>query len=103
MKKSTVYKITKESDLSSAKTLEKLIDDQYEILKSAIIQKQPTLKEESSDAQYLNLILENLERIKDLEAGFQVQVIDSHKEIWDAIDSRKLPQPRNITLSIPFT
>ncbi|OMJ65952.1 hypothetical protein SteCoe_37378 [Stentor coeruleus] len=91
MKKSTVYKITKESDLSSAKTLEKLIDDQYEILKSAIIQKQPTLKEESSDAQYLNLILENLERIKDLEAGFQVQVIDSHKEIWDAIDSRKLP------------
>lgn len=105
IKKLTDYKITTESDSSSVKTLEKLIDDQYEMLRAAITQKQSTPKEESSDAQYLSLILDNLERIKDLEAGFQVQVIDSHKEIWDAIDARKTPlsPPRHITLSIPFT
>jgi hypothetical protein len=105
IKKSTDYKITTESDSSYVKTLEKLIDDHYEMLEEAIMQKKSTPKEESSDAQYLSLILENLERIKDLEASFQVQVIDSHKEIWDAIDARKTPlsPPRHITLSIPFT
>ncbi|OMJ92570.1 hypothetical protein SteCoe_4579 [Stentor coeruleus] len=105
IKKATDYKITIESDLSTSKTLEKLIDDQYEILKEVIMQKESTPKGESSDAQYLNSILESLERIKDLESNFQVQVIDSHKEIWDAIDARKTPlsPPRHITLSIPFT
>ena len=99
------YKISYVEE-SSENSLLKLIDSDYDSIISQLSQKESHKpSQESQESLQLLTILKSLNYIKNLEAEFQSQVIDSHKEIWEALEERRTPlsPPHNIRISFPLT
>lgn len=95
-------KIQKDSNFF--KDLLTTVEQESNKTKKVIQEKLSELNRLDQDDQVFSGIFRSLKKIQDLETDFQVQVIDSHAEIWDEIEKRNSPlsPPREIKIPIPL-
>jgi hypothetical protein len=99
-----IFKVIEKNDESFFQTLQDSIQSEFNSTKKKLDEKVKNLKSRSEEDQALVRIFDSLKKIQQLETGFQVQVIESHSEIWKALDDRNTPSspPREIKIPIPL-
>ena len=102
--KSCHIQVKIQRDATFFKDLLKAVDDESEKTTKVINEKLSELNRLDQDDQVFSGIFRSLHKIQELETDFQVQVIDSHAEIWNEIEIRNTPlsPPRVIKLPIPL-
>ena len=89
---------------SSKDTVLQFITNEHNRISSLMSSKDSLTSNDPPEYLKIIEILKGLEGVKELETQFQSQVIDSHKDIWEALDYRRTPcsPPQEIIISVPL-
>ena len=98
------FQMNIQKDTNFFNDLLKTVDDESDKTKKIIKEKSAELNRVDQDDLVFNGIFRSLLKIQELETDFQVQVIDSHSEIWNEIEKRNSPlsPPKEVKIPIPL-